>query len=116
MIMTTEITSTLYRENFRARDYVPIHNMLIMEYSEEDVLLQLVLYSPHYQSNESLYAWHLFSIQDGKYHHVITETAIFDETEYEENQKLPNLKEMGHHFYKRLTANATLLQKNTHTA
>ena len=110
MEMATEITSTLYREGFRASDYVPIHNMLIMEYAEEDVLIQLVIYSPKYQSNESLYAWHLFSIREGKYTHVLTETAVFDETEYEENQKLPSLKEMGTHFYKRLTANATLLQ------
>lgn len=95
--------STMYREGFKASDYVPIHRMLVMEYVDFDVLIQLIIYSPDNVPEESIYAWAIYVVENDRYKFKDLQTAVFNNMEELKDQKLPPKSEIGMHFYRKLT-------------
>lgn len=93
----------MYKVGFKASDYVPIHRMLIMEYVDHDVLVQLIIFSPDNIAEESIYAWTFYVVEDGQYVFKDLQSAVFNDQVEQENQVLPKASEMGKHFYRKLT-------------
>lgn len=98
-----ESIKAIYKPGYRASDYAPIHGMLIYEYVDTKMILQLTLYSPSRLSKDSLFAWAVYDIKDGQIVFRDIQPVIFDEDVEISDQRLPDVEGLGIVFYKKLT-------------
>lgn len=99
------LDTALYKEGSRPSDYLPKHGMPILKYEDEDLVLHLVIYSPSKTSNESVFSWLTYELDEVEGDYVLknAEIAEFDESKESKDQELPSKKRVGMVVYGKLT-------------
>lgn len=93
------LDTALYKKDLRAKDYIPKHGMVVLEYVDMDLILRLIIHSPNYKRSESVFAWSLYKFDESSQKHELesVEECLFD------NDILPTKKSVGIIIYQKLT-------------
>lgn len=97
------LDTALYLGGSRARDYLPKHGMVILEYTDVDLILRLIIHTPDNLRENSKFAWALYRWSDENSMHELdsVDEAIFDGSK--KLQVLPPKNKIGMIIYHRLT-------------
>jgi hypothetical protein len=97
------LDTALYLSGSRARDYLPKHGMMILEYTDIDLILRLIIYTEDKTRENSKFAWALYKWNEYTKLHDLdsVELAIFDGSKKE--QVLPPKNKIGMIIYHKLT-------------
>lgn len=101
----SSLHTALYLPGNAARSYIPKHGMVILEYTDYDLILRLIIYSTTGERSDSFFAWVWYKWDEslGRLEISNIEEAIFDSGVGVKEQVLPTKKRVGALIYKMIS-------------